>query len=399
MTKSIKTGGIVRLLVFGSFQLVMVSVVVGGAIGASIYMKNNQPARVQVETQTFVSSVQTIVVDLRDRQIILSATGTIEPSVYVNLTPQVSGVVSSVKQGLGSGTHFAAQETLFSIDQRDLEIEVRRREADLGSARASLDIEQAQSENAVREWESFGRGAITDLAARGPQVRSAKAQVLAAEAGLETARLDLVRAGFSLPFDGRIVEVSVAPGQKVTASQNYGRAYAFDAIEVRVSFPPDDLAVLPDVEGTAATISAEVLGRTVELPGVVSRLDGEISRTTRMATLIVRLERQDVIDHNLLPGTFATISLQGPVIANVAEVPNAALQARDQVWTVIDGELHLTEDVTVIQRGRDTSLVTGLLPGARVAVGTIAGATNGMPVKAEAVPNGNKDRLAESAKP
>ncbi len=395
MTEPKSTARLLWNTVLGSVQLGLVALTVGGAIFLANYMQANQPERVQIETRTFLPAVQTETVTLSGNKITLTATGTVEPSVYVNLTPEVSGVVSEVLPGLGSGARFAANEILFRIDPRDLDIEVQRREADLASAHASLDIERAQSTNAVREWEAYGRGEITDLAARGPQVRSAEAQVLSAEAGLETARLSRERAGFSLPFDGRIVEVSVAPGQKVTAGQSYGRAHSFDAVEVRVSFPPDNLSVLDSVTGTQALVLADILGRTVTLPGVVTRLDGEISRTTRLATLIISMDPARVAEIGLLPGAFATVTLVGPEISDVAVVPNAALQEDDQLWMIVDGVLRMTQDVTVVQRGRETSLVTGLPDGAEIAVGTIAGAVDGMKVSAMRRPQQDTMTLTE----
>ena len=225
--------------------------VVGGTVAISNYLRDNQPERVQIETQSFTPRVQTTTVEARTRQIPLQKTGTVEPRVYVNISPEVSGVIETVAPGLAGGAIFEAGETLFGIFRDDLEIELRRRKADLAAAVASLDIERAQAENARREWQSFGRGEITDLAARGPQVRSAEAQVLIAESQVETAELNLVRAGYSLPFAGRVVETSLAPGQRVSAGQSYGRVYSFDSIEVAVQLSPDELALLENREGHA----------------------------------------------------------------------------------------------------------------------------------------------------
>ncbi|MEJ8562172.1 hypothetical protein QTO30_13680 [Yoonia sp. GPGPB17] len=208
-----------RMMVFvaGIAQLLAVIAVVGGTVWVSNYMRDNQPERVQIETQTLTPTVRTTSVLIETRRIPLEKTGSVEPTVYVDISPEVSGVIETVAPGLAGGAAFEAGDTLFSIFRDDLVIELRRREADLASAAASLDIERAQAENARREWESFGRGEITDLAARGPQVRSAEAQVLIAQTQVDTAALNLDRAGYSLPFAGRVVETSLAAGQRVSA--------------------------------------------------------------------------------------------------------------------------------------------------------------------------------------
>ena len=369
----------------GTLQLAAVICVIGGTVALSNYLRDNQPERVQIETQSFTPGVQITTIAARTRQIPLQKTGTVEPTVYVNISPEVSGVIETIAPGLAGGAIFEAGETLFGIFRDDLEIELRRREADLAAAVASLDIELAQAENARREWESFGRGAITDLAARGPQVRSAEAQVLIAESQVETAALNLKRAGYSLPFAGRVVETSLAPGQRVSAGQSYGRVYSFDSIEVAVQLSPDELALLKTVNGTPATITARVLGRPVLLDGHVSRIEGEVNRNTRLTEVIVALDPSTVRSVGLQPGTFVTATFDGPEIENVAELPNEALQANDQVWLVEGDQLRLSSGLRVILRGRDTTLVTGLDDGARIALGTIAGAIDGLQVRVESV--------------
>jgi len=372
-------------LVSGTVQLAAVAGVVGGAVFLSIYMRDNQPERVQIEAQTLTPSIQTTRVAVGTRTISLQKTGSVEPTVYVNISPEVSGVVETVMPGLAGGATFGADETLFMIFRDDLLIELRRRQADLAVAVAALDIERAQAENARREWESFGRGEITDLAARGPQVRSAEAQVLVAEAQVETAELNLERAGYSLPFAGRVVEISLAPGQRVSAGQSYGRVYSFSSIEVAVTLSPDELALLERVEGTPATVTARVLGKPITLQGTVSRIDGEVDRTTRLTQIIIALDASAVRLVGLQPGTFVTVALDGPEVENVAEVPNAALQEKDQVWLLENDRLRLARDVRVILRGRETTLVTGLADGSRIALGTIAGAADGTRIQADAV--------------
>lgn len=376
-----------RLVAFalGTAQLAAVVGVIGGSVFASNYLRDNQPERVQIKAETQTPSVRTALVEARTRRIPLQRTGSVEPTVYVNISPEVSGVIETVAPGLAGGASFEAGETLFSIFRDDLQIELRRREADLAAAVASLDIERAQAENARREWESFGRGEITDLAARGPHVRSAEAQVLIAEAQVETAALNLDRAGYSLPFAGRVVETSLAPGQRVSAGQSYGRVYSFESIEVTVPLSPDELALLETVAGTPATVTARVLGKPVRLQGIVSRIAGEVNRSTRLTEIIVAFDTAIVRAFGLQPGTFVTVAFEGPEVEDVAEIPNAALQENDQVWLVDGNRLRLSSGLRVVLRGRTTSLVTGLEDGARIALGTIAGATEGLRVEVDPV--------------
>lgn len=380
-----KTRNRLAVLFWGTMQLVAVFGVIGGTVLFSNYMRENQPERVPIEVQTFTPDIEATTVEVQTRRLSLQKTGSVEPAVYVNVSPEVSGVIKTVMPRLADGSTFEAGETLFEIFRDDLTIELRRREADLAAAVAALDIERAQAENARREWQSYGRGKINDMAAREPHVRSAEAQVLIAEAQLELATLNLERASYSLPFAGRVVETSLAHGQRVSAGQSYGRVFSFDSIEVSLSLSPDELALLKTVEETPALVTGRVLGKPVTLHGRIGRIAGEVDRGTRLTKIIVSLDAATVQSVGLQPGTFVTVSLLGPVVNNVAEIPNAALQENDQVWLLEGDRLRLSMGVDVVLRGQDTTLVTNLESGARIALGTIAGATNGMRIRPQMV--------------
>ena len=124
-----------------------------------------------------------------------------------------------------------------------------------------------------------------------------------------------------------------------------------------------------------------------------------MNRSTRLTEVIVALDPSTVRSVGLQPGTFVTAAFDGPEIANVAELPNEALQANDQVWLVEGNQLRLSSGVRVVLRGRDTTLVTGLGNGVRIALGTIAGAVDGLQVRVESVapPASSAASLVEGA--
>ena len=364
----------------GLVQLIVVVVVVYGAYEISKFMKRNQPERTQVAVEAVVPLIRTHLVETADQFIPIEKNGTLEAAVYASLTPNVSGTVESVADGLGNGSTFGAGQKLFRIGRDDLEIEVRRRQADLASAQAALEIEVAQGDNARREWDSFGRGEISDLAARGPQIRQAEAQVLTAEANLDAAELDLTRTDFSLPFAGRLIDLSLAVGQRVTEGQSYGRAYSYGDVEVKVGLSNEELALLTTAIGTSAQVEVSVQGRREILAGQVVRLVGEVSRTTRLSELVVSLPARDVERLQLQPGALARVILQGRDVPDAALIPNAALQSGDYVWRVEQGQLSRSGPIVPILRTPQGTLVSGLPHGTRIALGTIIGADEGMAV-------------------
>src|SRR5438270_6870841 len=115
-------------------------------------------------------------------------TGRVEPVEAVEVRPRVSGYIQAVK--FQSGQLVKKGDVLVRIDPRWHQAEFDRRQAEYEQAKVHL-------ENAKRESERAGpllvNKAISteESDARQSRYQEAKAALLAAGAGLETARLDL----------------------------------------------------------------------------------------------------------------------------------------------------------------------------------------------------------------
>ena len=71
---------------------------------------------------------------------------------YVDLAPQVSGVIASISPALRAGGTFKANEVLVSIDAKDFELRLKQALAEVASARSNLQLQQAKSDNAKRNY-------------------------------------------------------------------------------------------------------------------------------------------------------------------------------------------------------------------------------------------------------
>ena len=122
---------------------------------------------------------------------------------------------------------------------------------------------------------------------------SALADVAAAEAALERAKLDLSRTALYAPFDCVVVEKNVDKGSLVTVQTRLGTLVGTDEYWVRASIPVEQLRwfTIPsgvDAVGSTARITQRLgANETSEWTGRVVRLLGDLEPQGRMARVLL----------------------------------------------------------------------------------------------------------------
>ena len=331
-TQSAANGGKNRLN--GLIQVGLVFGVLAMGLAANRILSSGSTApQIQASGSSMIAvdAIQPIV---RDTQVRLIETGTVQVRNSIDLSPQVSGRVVSVNPALASGGVFRAGEVLFRLDDADYRANIERANADLAAREADLQVEQAEAEIAQREWALVRPGEpIPANVAREPQLARAEAAVRSAEAALVDARLDLSRVTFSLPFNGRILSTTIEVGQNLSAGQSYGRAYDPAGIEVSVPVNPAVLDGLSPATGREAIVRTRQLALSQQSSAYAARVtreDAELDAQTRLARLILEFTE----DVSLRPGDFVDVEIAGPVIENAYVFPEGAVQENRSVWVV-----------------------------------------------------------------
>lgn len=165
-------------------------------------------------------------------------TGRTVPVEFVEVRPRVSGHIQEVR--FKAGQMVKKGDVLFVIDPRWAKTELDRREAELAQARAHY--ENAQRE-AARSKQLLENKAISieDADARQARSHEAEAALLAAEAELNTAKLDLELTDIHSPIDGQVSRELVTVGNYVS-----GLAGAATLLTTVVSVDP--IYVYADVD-------------------------------------------------------------------------------------------------------------------------------------------------------
>ena len=308
----------------------------------------------------------------------------------VRVTSEVEGRVAWVSPNFRNGGSIAANETFIRIDPAEHELQLQRdvAAAAVSEAEARVQVERALGAESAAAFARENPGAeVPERVRRAPQIAQAEAALMKAQAELKLAQLQLERTEISLPYDSRVaaadIEVGqfVGPADLVGRAANMGSVYRVDALQVRAPIGQEDLASLAPAIGRSATVrtAAGTFAATVE------RTSAAIAPKTRLATLFLRFAEDQPADTLPLPGSFAEVSVAGPVHDNVFVLPEAALQDHDSVWVVDGGALKAVAP-RLLGHADGGVVVEAFDAGDGVVVGSLPAAREGSAVEASAAP-------------
>jgi RND family efflux transporter MFP subunit len=397
----------------GHVRRIIVSVVAcvllgGAAVGASWLIFASEPtAQQEGATRRSAALVETTTVSRGTYRPQLSVLGLVEPARDVELSPRVSGQVIDLEPSLEPGGFVAAGEPLLQIDPADFERLVTARESDVRQVAAELAIEQGRQRVARREFELLGEDVNEEnraLVLREPQIESIRARLLAAEAELEQARLDLERTTVRAPFDAQVLSRAVNIGSQVSAGDPLARLVGTEACWVTASVPLRDLRWIrfpdaagddgddpgTDPEATAANVTvrhdsawAPGLTRT----GRVSRLIGAVDASTRLARVLVTVPDplgRETGGPPLILGTIVRLQIEGRPLEDVVRLDRDLLRQDDTVWVMRDEKLEIRRADVVFSDAQYAYLRSGVEAGEQVVLTNLATVTEGLPLRTAA---------------
>lgn len=145
----------------------------------------------------------------------VTATGTLNPVVNVQVGSQVSGNIQKLFADFNSKVK--AGDVVAQIDPVLFQATVTQAEGDLASAQAALELAKV---NAARTQELVAKqnSARADLDQAMANLHQAEANVKIKQGALDKARADLEHCTIKSPVDGEVISRSVDVGQTVAAS-------------------------------------------------------------------------------------------------------------------------------------------------------------------------------------
>jgi len=246
----------------------------------------------------------------------------------VTVTPQVGGRI--VERHFQDGENLRKGQLLFVIDPRPYQAQVDSAQAALAQAKAALDLAKIQF---ARDQEVIGTRAISkqDYDTKKNAVDVDQAQVEAAEATLETAKLNLEYCYIHSPIDGRAGARLVDVGNVVQANAtSLLSVQRLDPIYANFTVTERDL---PEVQ---KQMSRGTLNAAVRLPsdpenaarnGRVEFLDNAVQNGSGTVNLRATMSNAD---HHFWPGQFVDVKLVLATEKEAVLIPNQAAQISQQ---------------------------------------------------------------------
>jgi RND family efflux transporter MFP subunit len=384
----------IRLIVVKAVLPVLILALAGG-IAFSIVKTAPQPERHPKPRQPRL--VETVEINVTKQILTIEAWGQVQPVHQITLRSQVNGKIIAVNPELVPGGRFNTQETILRLEPADYALAVRQRQADLAKARVALLLEEGNQVVAKQEFDLLG-ATINDqekaLVLRLPQLRAMKADVDAAAAALQSAKLALARTVIRAPFEATVVRHHVDLGTYVTTTTDLVTIAGTKEYWVELAVPMAQLRWItipgtPDEPGSAVKLFQEnVWGKEKFRTGRVVRLLTDLEPNGRMARLLVAI--QDPLNlqaqHAQLPrvllGSYLRAEIQGEELSRLAKVDRRWIHDQDTVWLMnTDNTLEIRQ-VTIAYRGQHAVYISeGLETGDRLVVTDISAPTNGMPIR------------------
>jgi RND family efflux transporter MFP subunit len=370
-------------------------VVIAAAVGIAAVLVFTKPkAAKRHPHQKMNPLVSVITIRPESHTVTVRVMGTVGPAKELTLKSRVAGEIVGMHPEFTKGGLLQKGDEVLRIDDLDYRLVVAQKQSAVTDARYALKLEMGRQEIARREWQLLGGDTPADagdaeLALRKPHLEKAQSDLVAAEAELEAARLQLARTKIEAPFNAIVRDIFVQQGSQVTPQENIATLVNTDTYWVEASIPVDQLQWV-DVPGREASLGSDVVVRYqdgAERTGRVIKLLSDLEKQGRMARLVIRiadplsLSPPDDQTPAMLIGEYVQADIQGRPIAEAYRIPREALRERSRVWVVAkDGTLDIRE---VQVAWRDTQWVIvkqGLQPDERVVVSDLAAPVKGMAV-------------------
>src|SRR5438874_7961018 len=255
----------------------------------------------------------------------VTATGTLNPVVNVQVGSQVSGNIQKLFADFNSKVK--AGDVVAQIDPVLFQATVTQAEGDLANAEAALELAKV---NATRIQELFAKkkSAQADVDQATANLHQAEANVKIKQGALNKAKADLDHCTITSPVDGEVISRNVDVGQTVAASLQapviFTIANDLTKMQIDSNVAEADVGVVEvnqDVDFTVDAFPTRTFhGKVVQVRNAPITVQNVVTYDT-----VIGVSNPDL---KLKPGMTANVSIIIAHKDNVLQLKNAALRFR-----------------------------------------------------------------------
>jgi len=322
--------------------------------------------------------------EARDVPVELRNVGNVEAFATVTIRSQITGQITKIH--FREGQEVKAGDLLFTIDPRPSEGALKQAQADLKRDQAQLVSVRLEFERAKKLLEnSIGSRDEYDKAEAG--FHALEATIMADEASVSRAKLQVEFTGIRSPIDGRTGNLMVKEGNVVKAPDDYlVTINQVHPIYITFSVPEQELpAIRQRMKASPLIVEGEIPGETGEpARGELAFIDNAVDTTTgRIKLKAVFSNTNDV----LWPGQFLQTKLILRTLNHATIVPDEAIQSSQSGEFVFVVKANSTAEkrpvVVGLSRGGKTVVENGVQAGETVVTDGQLRLKDGSPVTAQ----------------
>jgi HlyD family secretion protein len=335
---------------------VIALIVIGGVAGSAWWFRRSTAPVVTVET-----------VKARDLEAVVSASGKIQPKLFVNISADTTGRV--VNLAVNEGERVKSGQFLMQIDPRSLRTRVDSGQAALQGSQAALEqarqsIETARvqltvaQQNLVRQeglWkaqlttrEALDRAqtdvgaAQSTLSEREKQAHTQEVRLGQDRAALASAQYDLSKVRIESPIDGIVTRRNIQEGETaVVGTMNNAGTVLLTIADMSVIQAEVDVdeTNIPNISlGQPAKITIDAIpdrtfkGHVTEIGNSPIQATGQGAATTQQATNFKVVVVLDEVVPDVRPGFTCTADITTATRKSVTAVPIPAVAVRELIY-------------------------------------------------------------------
>lgn len=279
----------------------------------------------QVRGNNKAPEISTVPVNKGDVVMTVTASGTLQPVTTVEVSSQVSGLISAVLVDYNSVVK--SGDVLARLDPATYEQRLKQAQADLSSAQANHTLTQL---NTNRTQELFDKGLATaqDRDQGNANLKQAEATLKTKQAAVDNAKVDLSRCTIYAPIDGMVLQRAVDVGKTVAASLNaptlFIIANELAKMQIIAAVAEADVGNVAQRQPVNFSVDAYP-GR--QFKGEITQIRNYPVTQSNVVTYetVIGVNNEDL---KLKPGMTANVSIIVSQRNGVLKVSNSALRAR-----------------------------------------------------------------------
>lgn len=354
------------------FRLLLPILIIGIAVAIAAYLISTkpQPKPVTVTEKAWLVKIENA--QLGEYSPDLTLYGKLDSLWSTQITSSIEADVLAVN--VIEGDKVQKGQLLIKLDERDVQLQLAQREADLTEAEANIAAEQTRhaanlqslprerrllklTQNEVKRLQNLvsrqasARSSLDNaqrameqqaisLTNREQSIAEHKSRLAQAEARLarvkalrDQTQLDLERSQIKAPFNGVVSRQLTSPGKRVRMAEPLIELYDSDALVLRAQIPNRYLATVRQAmaNNIQLKVSGEIDGEIIEAE--LRSLSGEVTTGSGGVTGLFTLQ---TTLNNLQKGRFVRLTMQLPPQQNLLALPHEAIYGADRIYRVDD---------------------------------------------------------------